>query len=239
MRVYGIIPARMESTRLPRKLLLSQTGHPLIEYTWRAAIRAKSLDYVLVATDSSEIKLAVESFGGQCEITGAHCCGTDRIAEVAARCCSDGDIFVNIQGDEPEIDPLYIDVLVDTLVKCPDADMATLAVPIAWPDDLLSPSRVKVVMTPQGRAIYFSRSPLLGSYLHVGVYAYRSGSLKLLAAMPPSRLEALESLEQLRAIEAGCHIQVAIVPRCVVGIDTPEDYDGFVRRCALAEDKMR
>src|ERR1700733_14490350 len=102
MNVYGIIPARLKSTRLPRKLLLSETGRPLIEYTWRSASRASSLKQLIIAADSDEIAATVIAFGGRCEMTGEHASGTDRIAEVALRCCPDGEIFVNIQGDEPE-----------------------------------------------------------------------------------------------------------------------------------------
>ena len=117
MNVYGIIPARLHSTRLPRKLLLAETGRPLIEYTWRAASLAKSLKQVIVAADSDEFARAVSEFGGRCELTGEHPSGTDRIAEVARRCCPDGDVFVNIQGDEPEIDPANIDAVVTALIN--------------------------------------------------------------------------------------------------------------------------
>ena len=118
MNVYGIIPARLQSTRLPRKLLLAETGRPLIEYTWRAASRAASLKQVLIAADSDEIASVVTAFGGRCELTGDHPSGTDRIAEVARGCCPDGDIFVNIQGDEPLVDPHMIDQGVARVAIC-------------------------------------------------------------------------------------------------------------------------
>jgi 3-deoxy-manno-octulosonate cytidylyltransferase (CMP-KDO synthetase) len=245
MNVYGIIPARLQSTRLPRKLLLDETGRPLIEYTWRAACRATSLKRVLIAADSDEIARVVTAFGGQCELTGDHPSGTDRIAEVARRCCPDGDIFVNIQGDEPEIDPANIDAVVAALVDCPDAQMATLATPMTSLEQVNASSCVKVVVAADGRALYFSRAAIPFCrdrtpdealrtdrpwLLHLGIYAYRADFLRKLTTLPPSRLEQLEKLEQLRALEAGARIQVAVVEHHSVGIDTPDDYARFVER---------
>ena len=245
VRAIGIIPARLQSTRLPRKLLLADTGRPLLQYTWEAARQARSLADVIVATDSSEIAAAVQRFGGRSEMTGEHPSGTDRIAEVARRCCSSADVFVNIQGDEPEIDPAQIDLLVRTLLEHPRAEMATLATPIRNRTDRDSPSCVKVVCAAGGRALYFSRaaipfcrddnpdrvlqddSPWL---LHIGLYAYRRDFLFRLTGLSPSPLEKLEKLEQLRALEAGATIQVAVVEHRSVGIDTPEDYARFVER---------
>jgi 3-deoxy-manno-octulosonate cytidylyltransferase (CMP-KDO synthetase) len=243
MRVVGIIPARLQSTRLPRKLLLEETGKPLLQYTWEAARQASSLAEVIIATDSAEIAARAARFGARCDITGEHPSGTDRIAEVARRV--KGDIFVNIQGDEPEINPDHIDVLVETLVQNLAADLATLATPIRDLQDRDSPSCVKVVCAADGRALYFSRaavpfvrdrdphqalsadSPWL---LHLGIYAYRREYLLQLTQLPPSRLEQLEKLEQLRALEAGATIQVAVVEHRTVGIDTPDDYARFVER---------
>ncbi len=245
MNVYGIIPARLQSTRLPRKLLLAETGRPLIEYTWRSASRAKSLNQLIVAADSDEILCTVENFGGRCELTGEHPSGTDRIAEIARRCCPDGEIFVNIQGDEPEIDPANIDAVVRALVDCPTAQMATLGTPMNSLEQVQATSCVKVVRGTDGRALYFSRAAIpfcrdrdpaevLTSehpwMLHIGIYAYRREFLLELSKLPPSRLEQLEKLEQLRALEAGARIQVAIVEHRSVGIDTPEDYARFVER---------
>jgi 3-deoxy-manno-octulosonate cytidylyltransferase (CMP-KDO synthetase) len=243
MNVYGIIPARLQSTRLPRKLLLAETGHPLIEYTWRSASKAKSISELIVAADSDEIFSAVIKFGGRCELTGEHPSGTDRIAEVARRCCPDGDIFVNIQGDEPDIDPANIDAVVQALIDCPTAQMATLGTPMRTLEQVQASSCVKVVRAADGRALYFSRAAipfcrdrdpseiLLAEHpwtLHIGIYAYRRDFLLKLTELPPSRLEQLEKLEQLRALEAGARIQVAIVERHTVGIDTPEDYARFL-----------
>lgn len=245
MHVVGIIPARLASTRLPRKLLLDDTGQPLIQYTYEAACRAKNLSQVVVAADSLEIVEAVRKFGGRCELTGEHASGTDRIAEVVRRSCPQADLVVNIQGDEPEIDPAHIDLLVDLLRKNPAAQMTTLAVPIRQREEWQAASCVKVVMAADGRALYFSRCPipfvrdrdpleLLAQdspwLLHIGLYAYRQDFLLQLTRMPPSRLEQLEKLEQLRALEAGADIHVGVVERHAVGIDTPEDYARFVKR---------
>ena len=252
MRAYGIIPARLQSSRLPRKLLLAETGRPLLQYVWEAACRARRLDQVIIATDSEEIAETVRQFGGRCEMTGKHPSGTDRIAEVVRRCELDADIVVNIQGDEPEIDPRHIDALVETLQDHPDAQMATLATPITSTDRLNDRSCTKVVCNLTGRALYFSRLPIpccrdgqvdellqqaaqtdarLSPWnLHIGLYAYRREFLLRLTELPPSPLERLEKLEQLRALEAGAWIQVAFVDHASVGIDTPDDYAQFCAR---------
>jgi len=161
MSVAAVIPARLQSSRCPRKLLKDDTGRPLIQYVWNAAMRARTLDSVIIATDSEEIARVVRRFGGQAEMTGEHASGTDRIAEVVRRGgadVADADIIVNLQGDEPELDPTHIDRLVETLQQHPQDEMATLAVPFASPDDVHNPSCVKVVCTADGRALYFSRS---------------------------------------------------------------------------------
>lgn len=245
MKVYGIIPARLQSTRLPRKLLLAETGRPVLQYTWESASRARSLAEVIVATDSEEIARVVRGFGGRCELTGDHPSGTDRIADVVRRCCGDAEILVNVQGDEPEIDGTIIDTLVEALRADPAAEMATLATPIRSLEQLNAPSCVKVVCAADGRALYFSRSPVPHCrdaspdemlrterpwLQHLGLYAYRRDFLLKLTQLPPSRLEQLEKLEQLRALEAGATIQVAVVQHATVGIDTPEDYAQFVAR---------
>lgn len=250
MKVYGIIPARLHSTRLPRKLLLAETGRPLIQYTWNSASQARSLSQLIVAADDDEIARTVANFGGRSEMTGEHPSGTDRIAEVARRSCPDGDIFVNIQGDEPEIDPANIDAVVQALIDCPDADMATLGTPMRSLEQVQATSCVKVVTAADGRALYFSRAPIPFCRdreaaevleaehpwtLHIGIYAYRREFLLRLTQLAPSRLEQLEKLEQLRALEAGARIQVAIVEHHSVGIDTPEDYARFVQRMKAAE----
>jgi 3-deoxy-manno-octulosonate cytidylyltransferase (CMP-KDO synthetase) len=248
MKTVGIIPARWASSRLPGKLLLARTGKTLLQYTWEAACRSRRLAEVIVATDSSEIFTAVKAFGGRAEMTGEHASGTDRIAEVARRCCPDADLLVNVQGDEPELDPRQIDALIDTMRKHPATEMATLAAPIQSREVLDDPSCTKVVCAKDGRALYFSRAAipvcrdassedietLLAQNspwkLHLGIYAYRRDFLLQLTQLPASPLERLEKLEQLRALEAGAVIQVAIVEHYAVGIDTPTDYAQFVAR---------
>lgn len=242
--VVGVIPARLASTRLPQKLLLAQTGRSLLEHTWENARRATSLSDVVIAADGPEIAEVARSFGATCFLTGEHPSGTDRIADVARRHLSDADLLVNIQGDEPELEPSHIDRLVETM-RSSGAEMATLGTPIRDRDEMESPSCVKIALGGDGRAIYFSRSPiphvrdgdpdalLAGDspwLLHLGVYAYRRDFLLRLTTLPPSRLEQLEKLEQLRALEAGASIRVAVVEHRAVGIDTPEDYARFVAR---------
>jgi len=243
MRVSGIIPARLQSTRLPRKLLLAETGRSLIQYTWEAACRATSLSEVIIAADDAEIVEAVRRFGGRCELTGEHPSGTDRIAEVVRRCCSESDIVVNVQGDEPEIDPASIDLLVSLMTTNARAPMATLCTPITSREQLDDPSCVKVVCGSSGKALYFSRCPipfcrdrnpndLLASdspwRLHLGIYAYRRDFLLRLTTLSPSKLERLEKLEQLRVLAIGRCIQVGIVEQASRGVDTPADYQRFV-----------
>ncbi len=245
VEAMGFIPARLASTRLPRKLLLADTGKPLIQHTWESAKKARSLADAVVATDSSEIADAARTFGARCEMTGDHPSGTDRIAEVVARSFAATEVVVNIQGDEPEVDPHSIDLLVQLLAEHPEAQMATLATPIHERHVRDSPSCVKVVCAGDGRALYFSRSLvpfcrdgdpdqlLRGDspwLLHLGLYAYRREFLTNLTRLPVSRLERLEKLEQLRALEAGAVIQVGVVDHPAVGIDTPEDYARFVAR---------
>lgn len=245
MQTVGIIPARLESSRLPRKLLLAETGKPLIQYTWEAACRSSRLDAVIVAADSPEIFEAVRSFGGRCELTGEHPSGTDRIAEIAVR-CSDADVVLNIQGDEPELDPAAIDQLVELMSERPLPEMATLATPILDEQQLADSSCTKVVCAEDGRALYFSRSPIPHCRdrepadvfasgespwkLHLGIYAYRRDFLLELTQRSPSPLEKLEKLEQLRALESGAVIRVGTVNHTAAGIDTPEDYQRFVIR---------
>ena len=244
MAVCGIIPARLHSSRLPRKLLLCETGKPLIQHTWEAASEATSLSELIIATDSEEIAEVGRSFGARCEMTGEHPSGTDRIAEVI-RHLPDAKIIVNIQGDEPEIRPDSIDRVVQLLLEHPTVEMATLATPIVQATVLNDPSAVKVVRARDGRALYFSRHPipfcrdhaveeLLRTdspwLLHIGLYAYRRNFLPTFCSTHASALEKLERLEQLRALEVGASIQVAVVHDSAVGIDTKEDYRRFVSR---------
>ncbi len=240
-----VIPARLASTRLPRKLLLSQTGKSLIRHTYEAAQQASRPLGVSVATDHQEIYDEVSSFGGRVEMTDPNASsGTDRVAEVARR-LDDVDIIVNVQGDEPELAGSSIDLVVQLLEENPAAVMSTLATPIRSRGQLEDPACVKVVFDGHGRALYFSRSPiphprvfsddLLRAarphfYQHVGLYAYRREFLLRLAEMPQSELEKIEKLEQLRVLEAGHSILVGVVDEPTFGIDTPEDYRAFLQR---------
>ena len=239
--VLAVIPARFASTRLPGKPLLRETGLPLICHVIEAARRSSRLDRILVATDDPRIFEAVVRFGGEAVMTrDDHPSGTDRVAEVAAG-IPEARIVVNLQGDEPEIDPKALDRVVELLEDDPDAPMATMATQIHDEAIYRDPSCVKVVLSATGRALYFSRSPIpmhrdgppdgapLG-LLHLGLYAYRRDFLLMLGAMPPSPLERAEKLEQLRVLEAGQPIAVGVVDERCVGIDTPEDYRRFVER---------
>jgi 3-deoxy-manno-octulosonate cytidylyltransferase (CMP-KDO synthetase) len=241
LNVLAIIPARYGSTRFPGKPLASRTGKYLVQHVYERAAAARRVQRCLVATDDLRIAEAVKSFGGQAVLTRPdHASGSDRIAEVVAG-LSGGpdDIILNVQGDEPEIDPAYLDRLVARLEAAGSCPMATLACPFPADRDPADPNCVKVVCDRAGRALYFSRSPIpyprdgpgAGRYLlHLGVYAYRRSFLLSFAAWPPGVLEQIEKLEQLRALENGFSIAVEVVPRAFVGIDTPEDYEQFVKR---------
>ena len=243
---YVIVPARLASTRLARKLLLRDTGKTVLQHTYEAACRATRPAGVLVATDADEIVREVNAFGGRAVMTSLDCAsGTDRVAEASAQLPADIDILVNVQGDEPEIDPAAIDLVVALLEQNPTWSMATLGTPIRSHELLNDPACVKVVFDAHGKAMYFSRSPipharewrdeLLSAepphfFQHLGLYAYRREFLLRLAKLPPSRIEQLEKLEQLRVLEAGFAIGVGIVPAAPRGIDTPADYAAFVER---------
>ncbi len=245
LRSFVVIPARLESTRLPRKLLLNQTGKPLIQHTYEAAARATRPAGLCVACDHPAILEAVRAFGGNAVLTDpAAPSGTDRVAEVA-RGLVDFPIIVNVQGDEPEIAGSAIDLAVRLLEEHPDAVMATLAAPIRTRHQLEDPACVKVVFDRSGRALYFSRSPIPrprtwddawlhtsppSFYQHVGLYAYRREFLLELARMPQGELEKIEKLEQLRVLQAGYWILVGVIDPPTLGIDTPQDYEEFVRR---------
>jgi 3-deoxy-manno-octulosonate cytidylyltransferase (CMP-KDO synthetase) len=240
-----VIPARLASTRLPRKMLLRETGKSLVQHTFEAAGSAASPSGICVATDDEEIAAEVRSFGGEALLTSPACAsGTDRVAEIA-RQRPDVDIFVNVQGDEPELAGQSIDLVIELLERDPALAMSTLATPIRRREQWLDPACVKVVFDARGRALYFSRSPipfvrdwhdsLLDAeppnfYQHVGLYAYRREFLLQIAQMPTARLEQLEKLEQLRVLNAGHPIAVGVVDEPTVGVDTQADYDAFVRR---------
>ncbi len=249
-RVLGVIPARLASSRFPEKALATATGKPMVVHVLEAALRAKSLDAVVVAADHSRIIDAVRAHGGEAIRTREdHPNGTSRLAEVAAQ--SGAEILVNIQGDEPEIEPDAIDAVTTLLLSTPWADVATLASPFGPNDDPHDPNLVKVVLAQDGRALYFSRAPIpcwrdassdLGAnpaakapapmLRHVGLYAYRAAFLQEFTRWPSSPLETTESLEQLRVLEHGRAIVVAVRATSTQGIDTPDQYEAFVRRYA-------
>lgn len=240
-----VIPARFASTRLPNKMLLRDTGKPLLQYTYEAACRARRAQAVVVATDHPEIAREVERFGGQAVMTSPDCAsGTDRVA-AAVKQMPAARIIVNVQGDEPEISPTAIDNLIALLEENPSAGMATLGTPLREPAQLTNPACVKVVFDDSGRALYFSRSPIPFErdpdpsqpfnqpprfYQHLGIYAYRREELFRFTALAPSSLEQTEKLEQLRLLQAGGAIVVGIVAHAASGIDTPADYAAFVHR---------
>ena len=249
LRVHGtshiIIPARLASTRLKRKLLLKDTGKTLIEHTYLAAQQAERPGGICVACDDRQILDEVRAFGGTAEMTDPEApSGTDRIAEVA-RYLDDVDIVVNVQGDEPELSGESIDLTIRLLEENPRAMMSTLATPIRSRAQLEDPACVKVVFDSHGRALYFSRSPiphprqwddsLLSAepaifHQHIGLYAYRREFLLQFSQLPRPSVETTESLEQLRVLHAGHTILVGTVDEPVAGIDTPADYQRFVER---------
>lgn len=241
MQVVAIIPARFGSTRFPGKPLARQTGKFLIQHVYERVLSSATIKRCIVATDDQRILDAVRSFGGEAIMTNpAHPSGTDRIAEaVKALGGAANDVVLNVQGDEPEIEPHYLDRVADILLKDPTESMATLACPFPPDADPSDPNRVKVVCDSRGRALYFSRAMVpwprerdaaVSWMLHLGVYAYRGSFLLELASWEPGTLERIEKLEQLRVLERGYPIAVAVVPRACTGIDTPEDYEKFVRR---------
>ncbi len=241
MIVIAIIPARYASTRLPGKPLLAETGKPLIQHVVEVIRLADGIDRIVVATDDERIADAVAGFGGEALMTSESCrSGTDRLAEAAdALGLADDDLVLNIQGDEPEIPPCCIEKLIE-LLRTSEAEMVTLAAPLA--DDLADePGKVKVVCDSTGRALYFSRARIpfdrdgdveVSYLLHLGVYGYRAAFLKRFASLPPTPAEQAEKLEQLRALEHGFAIAVAVVDYDGAGIDTPQDYAAFVARIA-------
>ncbi len=237
MAATVVIPARFGSTRFPAKILAAATGRPLVQHVVDQVRQCKRVGRIIVATDDVRITDALKRFGTEVRMTSpAHQSGTDRIAEVAGA-LSD-DIVVNVQGDEPEIEPEIVDALIERLISHSD-DMATAATPFAPGADPANPNLVKVILATDGRAIYFSRSPIPYRreasveppyLLHLGIYAYRRSFLLEFASWKPTPLEMAEKLEQLRALEHGKTIFVLKVNRATHGIDTKEQYDAFVKR---------
>ena len=248
-RCQIVLPARLTSSRLTEKLLRKAGGKTILQHTYEAASRSSFGDKIIVAVDDPKLANEVDSFGGQWIMTSKNCAsGTDRLAEVA-EAIPDAEIFINVQADEPEINPGSIDLVARTLIEDHDADMATVGNPIRNEEQLKNPACVKILMSKRegkGRAMYFSRAALPfvregidESHLnaeppifwhHIGLYAYRRQFLTWFASQPPSRLEQLEKLEQLRAIEAGKRIVVARVDSATPGIDTLDDFEKFERK---------
>ncbi len=243
MNVVGVIPARYASTRLPAKPLVDLLGQPMVQRVVERARKARSISRVVVATDDERIASAVKAFGGEAVMTSPDIrSGSDRVAAVAAQI--PGDIFVNIQGDEPLIAPEMIDEAVAVVREHADVTMGTLIRPLEDPADVLNPSIVKVAVAANGDALYFSRSAIphvrdesdqrrwLTSglmYKHIGIYVFRRDFLRTFAALPEGRLEKLEKLEQLRVLEAGHRIRTAVTRYDSVPIDTPEDVERVTR----------
>lgn len=239
VHVLAVIPARYGATRLPGKPLAEIAGKPMIQHVWERVRRAQKVSRVLVATDDERIMKAVVAAGGEAVMTRAdHRSGTERVAEVAAGPAGrDADILVNVQGDEPLIEPAAVDAAVDALVEDEAARIGTIAVPIEKPADVMDPNIVKVVLDFDGNALYFSRAPIpwvrdsrsAGSPVrarhlkHLGLYSFRRDALLEFDTLPPGELERLEQLEQLRWLENGYKIRVAETPFDSVSVDVPED----------------
>jgi 3-deoxy-manno-octulosonate cytidylyltransferase (CMP-KDO synthetase) len=229
LRIAAVIPARLESTRMARKVLRPIADHPMVEWVWRAASASGLMDPIVVATDAQEVAEACRARSIPVVMTSPNCpSGSDRVREVANKI--DADIYVNIQGDEPTLTPDFFPPLLD-LFRRPEVEVSTLAVRCP-PEEFTNPNAVKVVTALDGRALYFSRATIpfdrdgtgfTGYRKHLGIYAYRKAALERFAALPPSPLEKLERLEQLRLLENGIGIYVADAPRDTIGVDTEED----------------
>jgi 3-deoxy-manno-octulosonate cytidylyltransferase (CMP-KDO synthetase) len=235
-KVLAVIPARYGSSRLPGKPLRPIDGKPMVRRVYEAAEATRLFDAIVVATDDRRVFDAVKSFGGDARMTRPdHASGSDRVAEVAAS--SDAEIVVNVQGDLPFLSRALVGPMVTAMLEDPSIPMATVSVPIREAEAWRSPNVVKVVTDEAGFALYFSRAPIparrdavasgaavLG-HQHVGLYAYRRDFLMRFASWPPSRLEKIERLEQLRVLERGERIFVAEVSEQVIEVDTPEDLE--------------
>jgi len=229
MKAIIIIPARFGSTRLKRKMLLNKTGKYLVQHTYEQALKSREAEGVIIATDSPLVYKAVKSFGGKAVMTSPkHSSGSERIAEVAKKL--NYPIIVNLQGDEPEIEPSAIDKSIK-LARLKNIDIATLATPFRNKKELNDPSKVKVLIGKGGKAINFSRKVFAKNLKrHIGIYAYKRASLLRFIKLSPTVREKEERLEQLRALENGFNIKVGVINKAPVGIDTPKDYEAFVGR---------
>jgi 3-deoxy-manno-octulosonate cytidylyltransferase (CMP-KDO synthetase) len=228
-RIAAVIPARLQSTRMSRKVLRPIAGRPMVEWVWRAAQSSGLMDPVVVATDADEVAEACRARAIPVVMTSTACpSGSDRVREVARQI--DADIYVNIQGDEPTLTPDFFAPLLK-LFDRPEVEVSTLSVRCP-PEEFTNPNAVKVVTAIDGRALYFSRATIpfdrdatgfTGYRKHLGIYAYRKKALERFATLKPSPLEKLERLEQLRLLENGIDVYVADAPRDTIGVDTEED----------------
>ncbi|MBI2221001.1 MAG: 3-deoxy-manno-octulosonate cytidylyltransferase [Acidobacteria bacterium] len=240
-KIVAVIPARYASTRFPGKPLADLAGRPLIEHVYRRVTECRAIGTVIIATDDERIRKAVEAFGGRVQMTNrAHVSGTDRVAEVAR--AIDCELVVNVQGDEPLIEPSMIEEALAPFAD-PALQMGTLRRRIEDRADFLDPHVTKVVVNGDGRALYFSRTPIphhrdsgapLEAWKHVGLYVYRRRFLLEFARMLPTPLEGLEALEQLRAIEHGVAIAVVETRHNSIGVDTPDDLEKVRRALGAA-----
>lgn len=233
LTVWAVIPARFAATRLPGKPLVTLVGKPMIQRVWERVKQAKKITKVVVATEDERIRDAVAAFGGEAIMTRPdHRSGTGRIAEVAAS--SSADVYINVQGDEPLVAPEAVDALVDTITEDANVQLATLAVPLVNPADIMDTHIVKVVLDFESDALYFSRAPIpwvrdTGNSVHVrhlkhlGLYAYRRDTLLDYDTLPPGDLERVEQLEQLRWLENGYKMRVAETEFDSVSVDVPDD----------------
>jgi 3-deoxy-manno-octulosonate cytidylyltransferase (CMP-KDO synthetase) len=232
-QVVIVIPARYGAIRLPGKPLVSLAGQPMIQRVYERAKLAARAHRVIVATDDDRILKAVESFGGDARMTRPdHRTGTERVAEVAAH--EKGDIFVNVQGDEPLLDPAAVDTAIDAILEEPAASIATVATPIKTPADIMDPNVVKTVLDFDNNGLYFSRAPIpwvrntaskiqVRHLKHLGLYVFQRDALLEYPTLPQGELERIEQLEQLRWLENGWKIRVAEVEHDAVSVDVPED----------------
>jgi 3-deoxy-manno-octulosonate cytidylyltransferase (CMP-KDO synthetase) len=228
--IVAVIPARLASTRLPRKVLRSIAGEPMLAWVYRAARACAQLDQVLIATDSNEVLEFAQAHKWDVMLTPAECAsGTDRVFHVAQTIPA--SIYVNIQGDEPLLRPEHIDALLAPLQRFPEAQVSTIATACS-PDQVTNPNAVKVVTASNGKALYFSRATIphdrdrTGAavyWKHLGLYAYRKAALDRFPSLPSSSLEATERLEQLRFLENGIDLYVETTPFDTIGVDTEED----------------
>lgn len=238
--IVGVIPARFASSRFPGKPVATIAGKPMIQHVWERASQSRYLQRVLIATDDDRIGKVASKFGAEVAWTRTdHVSGTDRVAEAAA--VTNAQIIVNIQGDEPLIDPAAIDTAILCLLDDAGTEMGTLKKRITRPEDVTNPNVVKVVTDHNGYALYFSRSPVpycregaTVYWRHIGLYVYRRGLLMSYSNLKPGVLEQAERLEQLRALENGIPIRVAETEYETIGVDTPEDLEAVEKLFAAS-----